>query len=147
MEDKVRRYEQFLEELKKDLAATTQAREKVLRDIDVYTELSRSLAVVENSCPSTDGFKCQMNLGGEVYVGAKVEDTSYVYVDVGLGFYPAMTFDEAREFCKQKEALLAKRVETLDKQVASVKSHIKLVGEGIKELMGLRESFPEDTRY
>lgn len=36
------------------------------------------------------------------------EDTSYVYVDVGLGFYPAMTFDEAREFCKQKEALLAK---------------------------------------
>ena len=37
----------------------------------------------------------------------------------------------------------------MNKQVASVKTHIKLVGEGVKELMGLREEYnPEDdTRY
>ena len=67
----------------------------------VTTTLSRALPTVVVS-----SYSCKATVRYLMSCGCYREDTSYVYVDVGLGFYPAMTFDEAREFCAKKEEIL-----------------------------------------
>lgn len=64
-------------------------------------------------------------------------DTSRVFVDVGLGFHVECTWTEALDFCTQKEEAFTQRVEKRTKEIADIKAQIKLVVEGVRELMSL----------
>lgn len=62
-------------------------------------------------------------------------DTSYMYVNIGLGFHAQMTLDEASAFSTQREAALSESVEALNKRAAQLKARIKIVIGAIDELM------------
>jgi prefoldin subunit 5 len=66
-----------------------------------------------------------------------VPNATKIFVDIGLGFHAEFTLDEALEFISAKDKLLSKQVEQHTAQVASIKAQIKLVVEGIKELMNM----------
>jgi prefoldin subunit 5 len=47
-----------------------------------------------------------VNLSSEFYVQANVEDTSKIFVHIGLGFHPELTLDEALKFIETKETIM-----------------------------------------
>lgn len=53
-----------------------------------------------------DTLSTMVNLSSEFFVQAKVEDTSKIFVHVGLGFHPELTLDEALTFIEEKEKLM-----------------------------------------
>jgi prefoldin subunit 5 len=66
-----------------------------------------------------------------------VPDTSRVFVNVGLGFHAEMDLAQAEAFAEKKIAALREKVKARVDEVANVQSHVKLVTEGIRELMQL----------
>ena len=78
-----------------------------------------------------------VDLGSQVYCRAEVPDTSRVFVNVGLGFHAEMDLVQAEAFAEKKIAALRVKVKARVDEVANVQSHIKLVTEGIRELMQL----------
>lgn len=78
--------------------------------------------------------KTMVNLGSDFYVQAKVPDTSFIYVSVGLGFHAEMSLDEASAFCIRQEAHYNARAEALTDEAAKLKAKIKCVVAAIDEL-------------
>ncbi|MCO5579732.1 hypothetical protein L7F22_033592 [Adiantum nelumboides] len=133
---KVQKFEAFLDEkLKPDLVHVVAQRDKVLEEQKVFSDLKKNIKLLEQQ--RLRKFKSLVNLGSEVYAQAEVPDTSKIFVDIGLGFYVEFTWSEALEFITMKEASLARQIEERTHQVANIKAQIKLVGEGIKELLSL----------
>ena len=79
--------------------------------------------------------KSLVNLGSDYFVQAKVPDTSHIFVEVGLGFHAQFTLDEALEFIEEKMKHLNGLAEQETEKSITIKTHIKLVYEGINELM------------
>ncbi|PIA57156.1 hypothetical protein AQUCO_00600111v1 [Aquilegia coerulea] len=79
-----------------------------------------------------------VNIGSEVYAQADVifllyitkPDTRHIFVDVGLGFHVEFTWSEAVQFIS---------IEDYTNVIASIKAQIKMVCEGIRELLQLEE--------
>ncbi|CAI5474790.1 unnamed protein product [Closterium sp. Yama58-4] len=138
---KVAEYERFVEErLKVDLQAAMEDRHKVQEEIQVYEELVRNIeALDENGVEET---RAMVNLGGEVFVQADVPDTSHIFVSVGLGFHVEFTRLEAKEFAASKIEHLRKQVARHTERISSIKAHIKLVVEGIRELLNISAEDP-----
>uniref|UniRef100_A0A7N0UJC6 Uncharacterized protein n=1 Tax=Kalanchoe fedtschenkoi TaxID=63787 RepID=A0A7N0UJC6_KALFE len=67
----------------------------------------------------------------------KPKYTSRIFVDVGLGFHVKFTWSEALKNISIREEKLAKEIEEGTQSMASIKAHIKLVLEGIRELLNL----------
>ncbi|CAI5465868.1 unnamed protein product [Closterium sp. Yama58-4] len=86
--------------------------------------------------------RAMVNLGGEVFVQADVPDTSYIFVSVGLGFHVEFTRLEAKEFAASKIEHLRKQVARHTERISSIKAHIKLVVEGIRELLNISAEDP-----
>ncbi|KAL6192808.1 hypothetical protein ACLB2K_033894 [Fragaria x ananassa] len=83
-----------------------------------------------------------VNLGSEVYMQAEVPDTRRIFVDVGLGFHVEFTWSEALSYISQREEKLEREIEDYTNRIASIKSHIKMVCEGIRELLQLPAEKP-----
>ncbi|KAI5059566.1 hypothetical protein GOP47_0025885 [Adiantum capillus-veneris] len=133
---KVQKFEGFLEEkLKPDLVHVVAQRDKALEEQKVFSDLSKNIKHLEQQ--KLRKLKSLVNLGSEVYAQAEVPDTSRIFVDIGLGFHVEFTWPEALQFISMKEASLAKQIEERTHQIANIKAQIKLVGEGIKELLNL----------
>ncbi|KAK7836117.1 protein uxt like protein [Quercus suber] len=64
-------------------------------------------------------------------------DTQCIFVDIGLGFHVEFTWSEALNFISQREERLARQIEEYTRLIASIKAQIKLVYEGIRELLQL----------
>ena len=62
-------------------------------------------------------------------------DTSWVYVNVGLGFHAQMTPEEAIAFSTQHEAKLGEAAEALTQRAANLKAKIKITIAAIDEIM------------
>ncbi|GJP51833.1 hypothetical protein CLOM_g10964 [Closterium sp. NIES-68] len=133
---KVAEYERFVEErLKVDLQQAMEDRHKVQEEIQVYEELVRNIEALEAN--GVEEMRAMVNLGGEVFVQADVPDTSRIFVSVGLGFHVEFTRLEAKEFAATKIEHLRKHVAGHTETVSSIKAHIKLVVEGIRELLNI----------
>lgn len=135
--EKVLQYENFLnEKLKEDLRNILEQRDKVYQQIAEYLQLKTVIETINQSDPS-ETLKTKVDLGCNFYVQAKVPDTSKVFVNVGFGFYVEFTHDEALNFIRKKEVILNNQAEKLTKDATTVKAHIKLVLEGLRELQQL----------
>ncbi|GJY20874.1 protein UXT [Tanacetum coccineum] len=66
------------------------------------------------------------NLGSEVYTQADVPDTWHIFVDIGLGFHVELTWSKAQ-------------IEEYTRLIAQIKAQIKMVAQGIRELLQLLE--------
>eukprot|EP00250_Pteridium_aquilinum_P015345 c22531_g1_i1 orf=93-542(+) len=133
---KIQKFESFLEEkLKPDLLHLISQRDKAMEEQKTFSDLSKNIKLLEQQ--KLRKLRSLVNLGSEVYAQAEVLDTSRIFVSIGLGFHVEFTWTEALEFISVKEASLARQIEERTRQIANIKAQIKLVGEGIKELMNL----------
>ena len=135
MEEKVRRYEAFLNDrLKKDLQKVLKSREELYADVSEYLQLKTVIEQIKVAELPKGELRTQVDLGCNFYVQAKVSDVKHVFVHVGFGFFVEFTLDEALAFIEKKVAQLRERGEMLCKESAEIKSHIRLVIEGLREL-------------
>ncbi|XP_039146260.1 protein UXT homolog isoform X1 [Dioscorea cayenensis subsp. rotundata] len=133
---KVQKFEDFVEgRLKPDLVNAIAQRDKVFEQQKIFSDLKRNIQVLEKS--GATSLRTRVNLGSEVYVQADVPDTRRVFVDIGLGFHVEFTWSEALDFISVREARLTRQVEEYTHLIANIKAQIKLVLEGIRELLQL----------
>jgi len=78
-----------------------------------------------------------VNLGSHFYAQAKIPDTTYIYVNIGLGFHVQFTLTEALQFIDKKEESLNNCAQKLTEQATQIKARIQLICGGINELMKL----------
>ncbi|XP_022878151.1 protein UXT homolog isoform X2 [Olea europaea var. sylvestris] len=126
LQEKVGRFEEFIDQrLKPDLVHAIAER----------SDLRRNIENLEKNCVTS--LRTMVNLGSEVYMQADVPDTRHIFVDVGLGFHVEFTWPEALNFISEREEKLARQIEEYTQLIASIKAQIKMVHEGIRELLEL----------
>ncbi|CAH9070396.1 unnamed protein product [Cuscuta epithymum] len=139
-QEKVHQYEDFVDRrLKPDLIHAIAERDKVFDQQKAFSELRRNIENLEKN--SVTNLMTLVNLGSEVYMQADVPDTRHIFVDVGLGFHVEFTWSEALDYISSREKKLAGQIEEYTCLIAGIKSQIKMVCEGIRELLQL----PADT--
>ncbi|KAF5955271.1 hypothetical protein HYC85_008127 [Camellia sinensis] len=99
------------------------------------SDLRKSIENLEKN--SVTSLRTLVNLGSEVYMQADVPDTRRIFVDVGLGFHVEFTWSEALNYIIAREEKLARQIEEYTRLIASIKAQIKMVCEGIRELLQL----------
>ncbi|CAM8939907.1 unnamed protein product [Rhodiola kirilowii] len=135
-QEKVQRFEDFVDRrLKPDLVKAIEERDKVFEKQKVFSDLKRNIQRLEDN--NVTNLKTMVNLGSEVYAQAESVNTSRIFVDVGLGFHVEFTWSEALKFISVREEKLAKEIEDYTQLIASIKARIKLVLQGIRELLSL----------
>ncbi|CAH9100916.1 unnamed protein product [Cuscuta europaea] len=138
--EKVLQYEEFVDKrLKPDLVRAIAERDKVFDQQKTFSDLRRNIENLEKN--SVTSLRTLVNLGSEVYMQADVPDTTHIFVDVGLGFHVEFTWSEALDFISVREKKLAGQIEEYTRLIAGIKAQIKMVCEGIRELLQL----PADT--
>lgn len=134
--EKVHKFEEFVDRrLKPDLVNAMAERDKVLEQQKIFSDLKRNIQMLESN--GLTRLRTMVNLGSEVYVQADVPDTRHIFVDIGLGFYAEFTWSEALQFISTKEKALSRQAEDYTRQIANIKAQIKLVCEGIRELLNI----------
>ncbi|KAI9169912.1 hypothetical protein LWI28_019419 [Acer negundo] len=135
-QEKVQKFEEFVDRrLKPDLVSAIAERDKVFEQQKIFSDLRRNIENLEKN--SVTSLRTMVNLGSEVYMQADVPDTQRIFVDIGLGFHVEFTWSEALNFISQREERLAGQIEEYTRLIASIKAQIKLVYEGIRELLQL----------
>ncbi|KAL5826337.1 hypothetical protein ACOSQ4_018134 [Xanthoceras sorbifolium] len=133
---KVQKFEEFVDRrLKPDLVRAIAERDKVFEQQKIFSDLRRNIENLEKN--SVTSLRTLVNLGSEVYMQADVADTQRIFVDIGLGFHVEFTWAEALNFISQREERLAGQIEEYTRLIASIKAQIKVVCEGIRELLQL----------
>ncbi|EYU22393.1 hypothetical protein ABFS82_05G006600 [Erythranthe guttata] len=145
-QDKVRKYEEFVDRrLKPDLVHAIAQRDKVFEQQKVFSDLRRNIENLEKN--SVTSMRTMVNLGSEIYMQADVPDTRHIFLDVGLGFHVEFTWSEALNFIAAREEKLSSQIEEYTRLIASIKAQIKMVCEGIRELLQLPVSEMEPKYY
>ncbi|CAN6199671.1 unnamed protein product [Urochloa humidicola] len=143
-QDKVRKFEEFVDRrLKPDLAKAIAQRDKVFEQQKTFLDLKRNIENLERN--GVTSMRSMVNLGSEVYMQAEVPDTRHIFVDIGLGFHVEFTWQEALQFISVRQA---RQIDEYTHLIASIKAQIKLVCEGIRELLQLpseKELSPRNT--
>ncbi|KAL8149120.1 hypothetical protein AgCh_006213 [Apium graveolens] len=133
-QEKIQKFEEFVDlRLKPDLVRAIAERDKVFDQQKTFCDLKRNIENLEKN--SVTSLRTLVNLGSEVYVQADVPDTRHIFVDVGLGFHVEFTWTEALNYISVREEKLARQIEECTRLIASIKAQIKMVCEGIRELL------------
>ncbi|XP_074368406.1 uncharacterized protein LOC141708598 [Apium graveolens] len=133
-QEKIQKFEEFIDlRLKPDLVRAIAERDKVFDQQKTFCDLKRNIENLEKN--SVTSLRTLVNLGSEVYVQADVPDTRHIFVDVGLGFHVEFTWTEALNYISVREEKLARQIEECTRLIASIKAQIKMVCEGIRELL------------
>ncbi|XP_028803708.1 protein UXT homolog [Neltuma alba] len=145
-QEKIHKFEEFVDQrLKPDLVHAIAARDKVFEQQKIFSDLRRNIENLDKN--SVTSLKTLVNIGSEVYLQAEVPDTQHIFVDIGLGFHVEFTWSEALNYITQREERIKRQLEEYTKLIASIKAQIKLVCEGIRELLQLpaEKPLPERT--
>ncbi|XP_068964239.1 protein UXT [Petaurus breviceps papuanus] len=135
---KVLQYETFVSDvLQRDLREVLAQREEVYGQLAAYLQLKNVLERLQES--GDHRLRTQVDLGCNFYVNAEVPDPSRIFVALGYGFFLELTLMEALRFIDRKSRLLTSLSDSLTRDSARIKAHIRLVLEGLRELQGLQE--------
>ena len=130
---KVQQYEELLnEKLRGELQALHDERDALHEKASQYMQLRTNVQQLIDE--KQKSLKTKVDLGKGFYMQAKVPDTSWIYVNVGLGFHAQMSLDEAVAICTQREAHYKAAAASLAQKIARTKARIKLVAAAIDEL-------------
>ncbi|KAK8691617.1 hypothetical protein V6N13_075118 [Hibiscus sabdariffa] len=136
--EKIHKFEEFVDRrLKPDLVRAIAERDKVFDQQKNFSDLRKNIENLEKN--SVTNLRTLVNLGSEVYMQAEVPDTQRIFVDIGLGFHVEFTWSEALKFISLREEKLERQIEEYTRLIASIKAQIKLVCEGIRELLQIPE--------
>ena len=142
---KVLRYESFVNEvLKNDLKYCLEERDKIYDEISEYLKLQTTLERLDSvdSLP----IRSRIDVGCNFYMQSKIEDISYVFVDIGMNLHVQMKPQEALNFIDKKVDSLNVKAERLTNKCVDIKSRIKLILEALAELQGLNVGVRKDQR-
>lgn len=71
----------------------------------------------------------------------KIDDTSRVYVHVGLGFHVELTLSEGQAAANDRAKALQSAIAAQEVEVARIEAHVQLVSDG---LIGLQQMASAD---
>merc|ERR1712086_195161 len=132
--EKIANLENFVhDKLDPDLQRVMAKREVIYEEMSEYLALQETCRRMQES--SERSMKTQVDIGSNIYVQAKVPDTSRIIVEVALGFHLEFTLEEAIDFISEKEEHLEAKAEELTRQAAGIKAHVKVTLGAISELM------------
>ncbi|XP_014215688.1 protein UXT homolog [Copidosoma floridanum] len=141
---KLLQYEAFVNDvLKEDLLELEKKLDKKTTDITEFLQLKSVICSLENIGAEKEGFKSKIDLGDGFFVQAKVEDVSYILLDVGLGLYVEFTLCEALEVIEVRVKIIERQVNNLRNEIAKTNAHIKMYLIGLRDLQGIR-NFEEE---
>ncbi|XP_057261235.1 protein UXT, partial [Pezoporus wallicus] len=83
--------------------------------------------------------RTQVDLGCNFFVTAEVPTAERVFVALGYGFYAELTLPEALRHLDRRSRRLEQLSESLTRDGAKIRAHIRLVLEGLRELQGLQD--------
>lgn len=121
--------------LQANLASIIEQRDLVEHDLKEYTELRSNILKLKEAKMSK--LKTMVDIGYDFYAKAVVPDTSFIYVDIGLGFHAQLSHDEALKFIDAKEKLLVKRFNEFSSKASAISARIKTVLGTISQLIQL----------
>ncbi|XP_041345217.1 protein UXT isoform X2 [Pyrgilauda ruficollis] len=126
--EKAQRYEAFVSDvLQRDLRRVQEQRDAVFEQQAQVLQLRSALA------------RLQVDLGCNFFVSAEVPDPRRVFVALGFGFFAELTLPEALRHLERRLSLLQRLSDSLTRDGAKIRAHIRLVLEGLRELQGLQE--------
>ena len=130
---KILHYENLLnEKLRGELQALHDERDSLHEKAAQYIQLrTNTQQVIDDKQKS---LKMMVDLGNSFFMQAKVPDTTWIHVNVGLGFHAQLSLSEAVELCVRREAHYKTAAAALTERIARVKAHIKLVAAALDEL-------------
>ncbi|XP_023332095.1 protein UXT homolog [Eurytemora carolleeae] len=145
--EKILRYETHLNEtLRNDLKTCLELRDKVYSEQAEFLALRNTiLAIRESGLQKGEPLKTKVDLGCNFYCEAKVDDPTWILVSIGMGFFLEMTLPEALEYIRKKDVELSTQADKLTQQSTKIKTNIKLVIGGLKELQNI--SLEQKTPY
>lgn len=124
IQSKVEEYSKFVDEvLRPDLIALEAAELETEHEIRDYSNLRRDLQDLRIT--KTASFNPSVDLGHQVvFCEGSVDDTSKLFVHVGMGFHAELTLDEAASFCEKRSAFLREVLSYRREKTQTVRTHL-----------------------
>ncbi|XP_061875818.1 protein UXT [Colius striatus] len=134
---KTQRYEAFVSDvLQRDLRRLQEQREAVCAQQGEVLQLQAALQRLQaEGAP----WRTQVDLGCNFFVTAEVPSPDRIFVSLGFGFFAELTLPEALRYLQRRSRFLESLGESLTRDSAKIRAHIRLVLEGLRELQGLQE--------
>ncbi|KAM9270292.1 LOW QUALITY PROTEIN: protein UXT [Morus bassanus] len=135
--EKAQRYEAFVSDvLRRDLRRVQEQRDGVFEQQAQVLQLRTALTRLQEVAAP---LRTQVDLGCNFFVTAEVPGPQRVFVALGYGFFAELTLPEALRHLDRRSRLLDRLSESLTRDGAKIRAHIRLVLEGLRELQGLQD--------
>lgn len=117
--------EHFINEnLRQDLQKYEDYLNKANAEIMEFVQLKNTVEnIIEHM---SDGFKTQVNVGGNFFITAKVPNTENIMINIGLNHYVNFTLTEAIRFCDFKIKSLENEANVIREKSIETRANIKL---------------------
>lgn len=110
--------------LREDLRTYEQQLCRVNAEIMEYVQLKNMVENIQDS--AVDGFKTQVNIGGNFFMKAKADHVDRILVDIGLKHFLEFTLEEALKFVDMKVKVLTKQADVIRDKSVETRANIKL---------------------
>lgn len=110
--------------LRADLVEYEKHLNRLNAEIMEYVQLKNMVDAMQANL--ADGFKTQVNIGGNCFVEAVVSDMEKILINVGLEHYVEFTLAEAVKFCTFKVKMLTNQADLIREESIKTKANIKL---------------------
>lgn len=117
LREDLKQYEKHLNMLNSDIEEYTQL-EHMIKSINTH--------LLNDATETNNSFKTQTNIGGNIFMRTKINNTNNILINVGLNHYVEFTFDEALKFIKFKTNILNKQADVIRDESIKTKANIKL---------------------
>ncbi|XP_058116006.1 protein UXT homolog [Anopheles ziemanni] len=122
------------ENLKEDLRVYERQLNEINAETVEYVHLKHMIETILLNQKNGEGFKTQVNIGGNMFMKARADNASRLLVDIGLKVYVEFTIDEALRFVEMRIKVLTKQADVIRDKSIETKTNIKLallvIGEG-----------------
>jgi len=113
-----RRMEEHQAVVEEERQLLLEAQAQAESQLEKFSELRNNLLLIQQN--ELKSLTTQINLGSDLYVQAKIPNTSRVYLNIGLGFHVEYSIDEALDFIDTK-------LEQLIQHIVSIKESLTLI--------------------
>lgn len=135
IKEKVREYENFVEEvLKKDLKEIERTLNEKVTKYKEWEEVKVMADIVKEFKEKDHDMRVQVDMGKGIMVSGEICDYEQTFVNIGLGIILEMDCNEAVKYSDIRLRLLKKEITHFRKLAVDVKVHIKMVLLAINEL-------------
>lgn len=110
--------------LKEDLKHLEHYINNYNEEIMEFIQLKNTIEAMRDNLP--DGFKTQMNIGGNIFMEAKVSDLNTILVDIGKQVYIPFTLEDALKFVDFKIKILNNECDVLREESIKKRTEIKV---------------------